>query len=227
MEKCKENFILISAGGIGARMNSEIPKQFLLLKGRPILMHTIERFFKFEMFSKIILSLPENHFPLWKKLCEDYNFDIPHKIVAGGKTRFHSVKNALLETYGENLTAIHDGVRPLVSSDAIKNAFAMAQEKENAVLSRDIPFSIRKVSGDTSKAVDRTKYREIQTPQIFRTDILKAAYEKEFQDFFTDDASVVEAYGQTINLCEGNVENIKITNKSDLILAEALFNFVS
>jgi 2-C-methyl-D-erythritol 4-phosphate cytidylyltransferase len=227
MENCKENHIVIVAGGIGQRMESEIPKQFLCIKSKPILMHTIERFFNFDNSSKIILSLPENQILYWKNLCEEYNFVIPHKIVEGGKTRFHSVKNALAETNGKCFTAVHDGVRPLVSSASIKSAFETAYHKGNAVLSREINFSIRKISGRESIAVNRNEYKEIQTPQIFKTDILKAAYGQDFKDFFTDDASVVEAFGEKIFLCEGNIENIKITNKSDLILAESLIHFVS
>ncbi len=217
-------FVVITAGGIGTRMNSEIPKQFLKSGNLPILMHTLKKFYDFDNKLQIILSLPSNYFDYWNNLCVEYGFDVNHRIVAGGKTRFHSIKNAL-ETINEaGIVAVHDGVRPLVSNGTIKRTFEKAQHSGNAVAACDIVFSIRKVENNTNNAVNRNAYKEIQTPQTFDVKALQEAYNFGFKEEFTDDASVFEAAGHTINLVEGNRENIKITSPEDLLFAEILLN---
>ena len=218
------DYVIITAGGTGIRMNSDIPKQFLLLKERPILMHSIERFFNYNNDLNIILSLPEEFISYWKKLCKKYKFTIKHTVVKGGTTRFYSVKNALREIKDVGLVAVHDGVRPLVSSKTIENTYKTARLKGNAIASQDIYFSLRRTDNLKNCAVNRNNYKEIQTPQTFESDLLKKAYSSEYEESFTDDATVVEKLGLTINLVEGNPENIKITTKNDLIIAEALIN---
>ncbi len=219
-----KRFAIITAGGIGARMHSEIPKQFLKLSDLPILMHTLKKFYDFDNSLQIILSLPADYFDYWNNLCAKYRFDINHRIVAGGTTRFHSIKNALKTINETGIVAVHDGVRPLVSSDTIKRTFEKAQQSDNAVASCDIVFSIRKVENNTNYAVNRNAYKEIQTPQTFDVKALQEAYDLEFKEEFTDDASVFEAAGHQIHLVKGNKENIKITSSEDLIIAEALLN---
>ncbi len=221
-----KQFVIITAGGTGTRMQSKIPKQFLKLGNLPILMHTIKKFYKFDNNLNIILSLPFDYFDYWNNLCKEYRFDINHKIVAGGKTRFHSIKNAL-ETISEvGIVAVHDGVRPLVSEDTIEQTFEKAHRFGNAVAACDIVFSIRKIEESTNYSVNRNAYKEIQTPQTFDVKTLQNAYNSEFREEFTDDASVFEAAGHKIYLVKGNKENIKITSKEDLIIAEALLNSI-
>lgn len=221
-----KRFAIITAGGTGSRMNSEIPKQFLLLANLPVLMHTINQFHKFDNRIHIILSLPENSFDYWKNLCEKYNFTLIHKIVAGGKTRFHSVKNALNMIHEDGVVAVHDGVRPLVNTGTMKRTFETAEKKGNAVASYNIFFSLRKIIEDDNFAVNRDFYKEIQTPQTFNVFKIQDAYNLDFKEEFTDDASVFEAAGNKINLVSGNRENIKITSREDLIIAEALLNSI-
>jgi len=219
-----KRFAIITAGGIGTRMHSEIPKQFLKLSDLPILMHTLKKFYDFDNSIQIILSLPANYFNYWNNLCAEYRFDINHRIVAGGKTRFHSIKNALKTINKTGIVAVHDGVRPLVSSDTIKRTFEKAQQSGNAVAACDIFFSIRKIEKKKNYAVNRSAYKEIQTPQTFHAEALKEAYDTKFKEEFTDDASVFEAAGHQINLTKGNRENIKITSPEDLLFAEILLN---
>jgi 2-C-methyl-D-erythritol 4-phosphate cytidylyltransferase len=219
-----QNFVIITAGGTGVRMGTSLPKQFIKISGKPILMHTFDRFYEYDKDLKFILSLPELFISEWKQLCNAYRFSIQHEIVSGGATRFHSVKNALELLSGTGFVAIHDGVRPLVSNDTIRNAFQTAYQYGNAVVSRSINFSLRMLDEDGNTSVDRTKFREIQTPQVFQTEIIKKAYNRHYSPLFTDDASVVENLGVSINLCEGNTENIKITDPADLPVAEFLLN---
>ncbi len=216
--------VIITAGGIGKRMHSEIPKQFIKIAGRPILMHTIKLFYEYDNYINIILTLPESYKKYWSELCLKYNFNIVHQIISGGSTRFQSIKNALKKTSGNDLTAIHDGVRPLVCTDTIKRCFDSAKIHGNAIAYEDIYFSLRKTKDAENKNVDRNKYKEIQTPQVFKTDIIKSAYNSEYREEFTDDASVLEFSGGEINLVKGNRENIKITTNFDLIIAEAVMN---
>jgi 2-C-methyl-D-erythritol 4-phosphate cytidylyltransferase len=219
--------IIVVAGGSGSRMKSEIPKQFLVLSdGMPILMHTIAKFFYTYPDIKIILVLPANEISFWKKLVLEHHFEIEHKIVEGGVTRFHSVKNGL-DTIDENLkncvVGIHDGVRPLVNAETITNCFHTAFDLGNAIPSIGLKDSIRKknISSNVYEAQDRNLYQLIQTPQCFQLGILKKAYQTEFKEIFTDDASVVEYLGEKINLVAGNEENIKITTPTDLLIANS------
>ena len=219
-----KKFALIVAGGNGSRMGANVPKQFLEIAGKPILLWTVERFIAFDPRIEIILVLPENQFETWQSLCEKFRFNACVKLAKGGKTRFQSVKNGLDEIHSEGIVFIHDGVRPLVSLTTLENCFKTAQEKGNALPVAPVVESIRKISGSDSKHTDRNEYRLVQTPQTFQAGIIKKAYWQPERDFFTDDASVCEAAGHKINLVEGNPENIKITNPIDLRIAEALLN---
>jgi 2-C-methyl-D-erythritol 4-phosphate cytidylyltransferase len=175
---------------------------------------------------EIIVALPENQISHWENLCKQYNFNINHTIVMGGETRYHSVKNALDKTENTGIIAVHDGVRPLVSRTTIDMVFEIASINGNAIPYIDIVDSIRFVESDSNKPVDRNKYKLIQTPQAFDSRIIKSAYEQEWEDSFTDDASIVEKSGIKINLVPGNIENIKITTKTDLKIAETLSSYL-
>jgi len=213
---------IIVAGGKGERMNADVPKQFLEIQGKPILMHTLEAFINFDASLQLILVLPAAQIDFWQTLCEAHDFNIPHQIVAGGQTRFQSVKNGLDAVKVPAIVAIHDGVRPLVSKDTISRCFGAAAKFGAAIPTMDSIESIRFVDANGSKSVDRTAYKMVQTPQVFDAELLKKAYEQEFSALFTDDASVVEAMGATVHLVDGNRENIKITTEFDLIVAERL-----
>jgi 2-C-methyl-D-erythritol 4-phosphate cytidylyltransferase len=219
-----EKYVIIVAGGSGKRMGGEVPKQFLLVAGKPILMHTVEAFTRTSSDFKFILVLPEEHFSTWNALCNEYNFSVPMQMVAGGKERFFSVKNALDYVPNGALVAVHDGVRPFVSKDTINEAFEVAEKNGSAVPVIDEVDSLRRVSDGASQAVNRAEYKRVQTPQVFQSTILKKAYNQEFSSFFTDDASVVESISEKITLTSGNVENIKLTTPHELLLAEALVN---
>ena len=219
-----EKYVIIVAGGSGKRMGGEMPKQFLLVSGKPILMHTVESFARVGEDFKFILVLPEAHFSTWNALVEQYNFTIPVTLVSGGAERFFSVKNALDYVPEGALVAVHDGVRPFASVQTINEAFDVAAEKGAAVPVIDEVDSLRRVLNGASQAVNRSEYKRVQTPQVFQSTILKTAYNQEFSSFFTDDASVVESIGHAITLTTGNVENIKITTPHELLLAEALIN---
>ena len=222
-----DKIALIVAGGAGTRLNSEIPKQFLPIAGLPILMHSIKKFWNFENSTKIIVVLPEDQIKYWKKLCKEYRFNIKHEIRKGGETRFHSVKNGLIGLKPGCLVAIHDGVRPLVSRNTIKRCYVKAEKTGSAIPVIEICESVRMVKGSLNQVADRTKYKIVQTPQVFKSDLLIKAFKKPYDPSYTDDATVVEATGQNINLVEGNHENIKITSKLDLIVAEAYFRNIS
>ncbi|MHB9056788.1 MAG: 2-C-methyl-D-erythritol 4-phosphate cytidylyltransferase [Paludibacteraceae bacterium] len=215
---------IIVAGGKGERMNMQAPKQFLEIAGKPVLMHTIERFYSYSGEIRLILVLPANQIVFWNELCHKYNFHIPHQIVEGGSTRYFSVKNALEIIENEGLIAIHDGVRPLVDIKTIENCFIVAQKSGAAIPAVDLVDSIRKKTESGSIAVNRKEYKLIQTPQIFRAEIILESYKQPFNELFTDDASVVEAAGYYVKLVEGNRENIKITTPFDLKLAEVLLS---
>lgn len=216
-----ERTIIITAGGIGKRMGGDQPKQFLMLGGKPVLMHTIERLFQFDAAMQLIITLPENHISTWKQLCETFAFTIQHEIVAGGKERFHSIQNALPLCIGE-IIAVHDGVRPFVSNETLQHLFSTVLEKK-AVIPVVLPKeSMRKVEGETSHAVERAAYRVVQTPQVFTAEILRQAYQQVYTDFITDDASLVEQLGVAIYLVDGNDENIKLTSPIDLFVGELL-----
>lgn len=181
-------------------------------------MHTFQAF-SFLDDVKFVLVLPENEISNWKNLCQKHQFSIPHQIVEGGPKRFHSVKSGLKNIPDDVLVAIHDGVRPLVSQDTITNAFELAERKGNAVPSIPILSSIREVYGSINKHINRDNFRLIQTPQVFQSSQIKKAYQQVYRTEFKDDATVLESTGQQIYLCEGNPENIKITNPLDLTIA--------
>lgn len=215
---------IIVAGGKGKRMNSETPKQFLILNGLPVLMHSINKFYDFDSSINIILVLPSSEIDLWKNLCSKFNFNIKHSIVQGGEERFFSVKNALAISPNNGFTAIHDGVRPLIDKTVIEKGFIIAESFKTAVPVVEQANSVRILEEGEYKYFDRNNIKIVQTPQIFETKILKDAYSIEFDKKFTDDASVVEANGNKIHLFEGNIENIKITTKFDLDFANYLLS---
>jgi len=218
----KTKIAVIVAGGKGERMNAVVPKQFLLLKGKPILMHTLEVFSRFDPEMALILVLPKNQIDFWKELCKKHAFLVKHSIVEGGDARFYSVKNGLKDVVLPALIAIHDGVRPLVSADTIGRCFDAASKYGSAIPVVDMVESVRKITDNGNESVDRSKYKLVQTPQVFDGQALLKAYDQEFSSLFTDDASVFEAAGMEVNLVEGNRENIKITTAMDLKIAEVL-----
>lgn len=183
-------------------------------------MHTLEKFAIDNI--EIILVLNVDFHEYWLKLCREYDFSIPHLLVNGGNNRFESVKNGLSKITSKSIIAIHDAVRPLISSDKIRFAFEKAEELGNAVLSVVSRDSIRRIQGDTSSIINRDEIHLIQTPQIFHSELLHKAYKERFRNEFTDDASVVERIGVKINLIEGEYTNIKITFPEDLKIATTL-----
>lgn len=217
-----KKYAIIVAGGNGARMNSAIPKQFMKLDGKPVLMHTINCFNECGLDLELIVALPADQLNHWKELCSEYKFTIPIKISEGGETRFVSVKNALELVSQNGLVSVHDAVRPLINTKTILAAYRDAEMYGNAVPAIPLNDSIRKIESGKSIAVDRSRYCIIQTPQCFQTSILKKAYQMEYKTTFTDDATVVEALGEQIHLMDGTTENIKITNPQDLLIAEAI-----
>lgn len=217
-----KKFALIVAGGSGLRMGTTIPKQFLLLNGRPVLMHTIERFHQANIFDTIIVVLPHSEIGHWEKLKKEFSFQVPHQIVAGGTSRFQSVKNGL-DSIGdlEGHIAIHDGVRPLAGTELIKRCMNELGRSTNAIPAIPIVDSLRKIENGISQVVDRSTLKAIQTPQCFHLALLKNAYLGQEEDS-TDDASVFERAGNKIQLVEGEKSNLKITVLTDLVIAEAL-----
>jgi 2-C-methyl-D-erythritol 4-phosphate cytidylyltransferase len=223
-------YAIIVAGGSGKRFGSQTPKQFTTLKGIPVLMRTIQAFHDFDNALHIIVVLPSENAEFWKSLCNEYNFQIKHKIVTGGQTRFHSVSNGLSEINGTGIVGIHDAVRPLVSQETLSRCYNVAIELGNAIPAIELVDSIRQITSNTSVQVNRDSYRLIQTPQVFNVNIIKKAFEQNYTPEFTDDASVLEKAGYEVNLVEGNRENIKITTQTDMIVAEAFIeklNFAS
>lgn len=215
--------VIIVAGGNGNRMRSDIPKQFLEIDNKPILMHTIEKFYQFDNLINIILVLPENHIKYWHAIVNKYNFPIHVSLIKGGETRFHSVKNglALVE---DGIVGIHDAVRPFVSFETIKAAYLLAELKGNAIPVISVNDSIRIINKETNNHIERDLVKIVQTPQCFDVKCIKNAYQQDFDPTFTDDASVLEKYGNEIFLSEGNSENIKITTPIDLKIANILKN---
>ena len=218
-----KEFAIIVAGGRGTRMNSETPKQFMMLNGLPVLAHTINAFLSYDQQISIIVVLPENEIASWERICSDLDYHPPITVTAGGETRFQSVRNGLNCIVEEDgLVAIHDGVRPLVATDIIGASFRLAAVHGSAVAAVRLKESIRITDQDTTKAVDRSKYRLIQTPQTFRIPIIRKAYTMKEESSLTDDASVAERTGHRISLFEGSYENIKITTPEDMVVAQAL-----
>jgi 2-C-methyl-D-erythritol 4-phosphate cytidylyltransferase len=221
------DYAIIVAGGKGKRMGSSIPKQFLMLEGRPVLMHTLVRFHEALPACKLILVLPQDCMDEWRDLCIKCDFDLPLSLAAGGLTRFDSVKNGLsLIPEGETgVVGIHDGVRPFVNVDVIRHCYERARISGAVVPSLKSVESVRLMSKEhDSKAIDRNCCFLVQTPQVFQIELLKKAYRLPYQDFFTDDASVVENFGVRIEMVDGNRENIKITSPFDMVLARAFLD---
>lgn len=220
-----KKYAIIVGGGSGTRMLSAVPKQFLTLCGKPVLMHTIEAFYTSDVKPEIILVLPSGYHEYWQQLCSEHDFIIPHQLVPGGEMRFHSVKNGLdiIEDGIDSLIAIHDAVRPLTSRVIIENSYQIAAEKGNAITAVKSRDSVRLMENGVSKSLIRDDVYLIQTPQTFQSARLKNAYQQPFSAKFTDDASVVEEMGIKINLVEGDQRNIKITFPEDLAIAEMIF----
>lgn len=231
-------FTIIVAGGNGIRMSSELPKQFLLLDNEPILMHTIRNFANAvagaldndatyspnvnKIVNNTVVVLPRDYISLWGKLCEEHGFDHPHHVAPGGATRFDSVKAGLAVATDADIIAVHDGVRPFASARLINEAICKAIDEGSAVPAVKPNDSMRRLTVEGSRSVDRNEYRSIQTPQVFRASWIKDAYRAEYREEFTDDASVVESAGYRINLIEGDAENIKLTTPADMRLAELI-----
>ncbi len=220
-------YVVIVAGGSGKRMGADIPKQFLELAGRPVLMHTIERFKSYNHSIEIITVLPENQLRFWVDLQKKHSFAIPHTLVKGGSNRFFSVRNGLKFVNSPGLVAIHDGVRPFVSIDTIKRCFETAEKLGNAIPTISPTESLRILKDQESFPVNRMHVKQIQTPQVFNAVLIKRAYLQEYNPEFSDDATVLEKTGEKINLIEGNRENIKITNPEDLLISVALLKSIS
>lgn len=218
------DYVIIVAGGKGLRMGSDIPKQFLPIAGKPVLMRTLERFRVYSSTLQIVLVLPEAQQDYWKQLCKQYNFKVEYQLANGGQTRFHSVQNglALVPDDAEGVVGVHDGVRPFPSIDVIRNCYETARTKKAVIPVIPVVETVRQLKSEGSITVPRDQYRLVQTPQTFDIQLLKAANRQPYNDGFTDDASVVESYGHAITLVEGNRENIKITTPYDIIVAEAL-----
>ncbi|MBR6672862.1 MAG: 2-C-methyl-D-erythritol 4-phosphate cytidylyltransferase [Alistipes sp.] len=216
--------VIIVAGGSGRRMGSSLPKQFMLLSNEPILARSINRIHEALPKAEIVVVLPEAHVAMWQNLAA--RFDVAaHKIALGGSERFHSVKNGIAALSDEvSIIAVHDGVRPLASKKLIIKLILEAEKCDAVIPAIAPPDSYRIVEDNASRIIDRSKLRIIQTPQVFNADALRKAYEQEFSPAFTDDASVAEAAGYAITLCEGERENIKITTPADIIIAEAIIN---
>lgn len=218
-------YMIIVAGGHGTRMGSDIPKQFLKIDGKPILMRTLERFHDYDPEIHLIVVLPKEQQEYWHKLCEEYHFTIPHEIADGGETRFQSSKNglALIPDDAEGLVGFHDGVRPFVSHDTIRRCIEMAEEEYTAIPVVPVTSTLRHIDPRGGGFnVDRSLYREVQTPQVFDITLARQAFNQPDRSQFTDDSSVIESLGCKVSIVEGNRENIKITTPFDLTIAEAI-----
>lgn len=220
-------YVLIVAGGKGLRMGTELPKQFLPIDGKPVLMRTLEAFYTYNSEIQLILVLPHSQQDYWKQLCREYHFSLPHVVADGGETRFHSVKNGLALVNTPGLVGVHDGVRPFVSQEVISRCYDLAAEKKAVIPVIDVVETVRHLNGEGSITVNRDDYKLVQTPQVFDVELLKQAYNQSYTPHFTDDASVVEALGVPVALTVGNRENIKITTPFDLKIATVLLDSCS
>jgi len=225
------DYIIIVAGGKGLRMGSDIPKQFLPIGNKPVLMRTLERFREYSAELKIILVLPEAQQDYWRQLCAQYHFEVSYQLANGGQTRFHSVQNglALIPDDAQGVVGVHDGVRPFPAIEVIRNCYETARNTGAVIPVIPVVETVRHLEKETngtervkSQTVPRGEYRLVQTPQTFDIQLLKAANRQPYDEGFTDDASVVERYGHDITLVEGNRENIKITTPYDMKIAEVL-----
>lgn len=217
-----KKYVIIVAGGKGIRMSADLPKQFLKLGDKPILMHTILRFAEYDPTMKIIVVLPQDQQDFWKELCRQYDFMVPHKIANGGDTRFQSVKNGLAFIRETGLVGIHDGVRPFVTSEVIDRCYKTAEATGAVIPVIDILETVREVLPEGSRSVNRNSYKVVQTPQVFQNDLLLRAYNQLYREEYTDDATVVESCDIKVTLVEGNRENIKITTPLDMMLGEVI-----
>lgn len=217
-----KKYAIIVAGGIGNRMKGEIPKQFMLLSGKPVLAYSIEAFRAYDPSLEIILVIHPDYLVFWEHLCDELKISVPFRVVAGGEKRFDSVKNGLKSIREDGLLAIHDAARPVISPAFIGQIFLQAAINGSAMPGAVLNDTIRIIEGDASRQLDRTFLRAMQTPQVFRVSELKMAYEQPFQPLFTDDASVMQSAGFSLHLTEGRPENIKITYPQDIALAEVL-----
>ncbi len=215
---------IIVAGGTGTRMNSPNPKQFILLKGIPVVMHSLFAFSRFDESMQLLLTLPEHLFDRWQEIQKEHGWSIPHILVPGGETRFHSVRNCLHHLDSTGLVAIHDGARPLLSQSLINRLFLAAEKEGNAIPVVPVNESIRQAEGATNKPADRSLFRIVQTPQVFQTSLIQQAYLQPYQPGFTDDATVLESIGKPIHLVEGDPANLKITYPADLLIAASLIH---
>ncbi len=213
--------MIIVAGGSGLRLGGPVPKQFQSMKGRPLLMWTIEAFHRYDPLMPLIVVLPQIHFDIWKAMCMSNRFFIHHQVVAGGEQRYHSVKAGLDKVEGDGLVAVHDGVRPLVSVDLIGRCFESAHLHGAAIPVVPVVPSVRETTADGSRALDRSKLLAVQTPQCFHADLLRKAFALPYDPTFTDEATMVERLGVKVNLVEGEANNIKITTAMDMRVAEA------
>lgn len=224
----KKKSVVIVAGGKGNRVGADIPKQFMPMGGKPMLMHTIKAFYSFNKDIKIILVLPDEFISLWQQICSEHLFQIKHIVVVGGETRFHSVKNGLKEVSPEEMVAIHDGARPFVTPTLINKCYNESFDSGCGVIPVvDEVNSIRKITDSGSEIINRSELKLVQTPQVFPAHLLKSAYEIEYNSFYTDDASVAEKSGIKIKLIPGEYTNIKITTSLDIVIAECLVNYLS
>ena len=221
-----KRYAIIVAGGKGLRMGGEVPKQFLPIgDGKPVLMHTLMAFRRFDPEMQLIVVLPVEQQDTWKRLCVEHGCDIPHQVATGGETRFHSVRNGLvlIPDEQEAVVGVHDGVRPFVSQEVLQRCYTLAEEHKAVIPVIPVIETLRKLNhSPLSETVPRSEYRLVQTPQVFNVALLKRAYQQPYTDAFTDDASVVEAMGINVYLAEGNRENIKLTTPFDLKIAEQL-----
>lgn len=224
MEK-NNRYAVVLAAGEGRRMHSALPKQFMELDGKPILRCTLERFLDFDPQIHLIVVLPSDRIDYWKEYCHHTGFRPSMRLVAGGLTRFHSVQNALEYVPEDAVVAIHDGVRPLIAPGFLAQLFAQAARSEAVIPVLPLVESVRELQGaGLSRAVDRSRFVSVQTPQVFQAGLLKRAYAQPYSPAFTDDATVVESQGIKISLCEGRRENLKITAPEDLVLARAILS---
>ena len=214
--------VIIVAGGKGLRMGGDIPKQFVPVGGKPVLMRTLEAFHAYDSSMHLIVVLPVTQQVYWKELCDSYRFTLPHEVADGGETRFHSVANGLAKVVGDGWVGVHDGVRPFVSQEVISRCYEEVREKKAVIPVIGVVETVRRLTAAGSETVPRDSYKLVQTPQVFEVDLLRRAYRQPYTDAFTDDASVVEALGEQVYLVEGNRENIKLTTPSDLRMAEYL-----
>lgn len=211
---------IIVAGGSGKRLGGPVPKQFQVVKGRPLLMWTIEAFHRYDTTMPVIVVLPRSHFDIWKALCMGHRFFLPHDVVAGGEQRWHSVKAGLEMVTGNGLVAVHDGVRPLLSVDLIGRCFDAAAVHAAAIPVVPVVPSIRETTADGSRALDRSRLLAVQTPQCFHADLLRKAFELPYNSTFTDEATLVEKLGVKVYLVEGEERNIKVTTAMDMQVVE-------